>query len=100
MRILTAICELGVDELRTVPGLGGACFTLGTSAIKVLAYFIYNYEPMIDTNRSDMVVTGQMDVDLADPSKGYIAGNSVSVSMPITTNIRHKNPDADRGVAD
>ncbi|NJM40491.1 MAG: hypothetical protein HC853_06860, partial [Anaerolineae bacterium] len=96
--ILSAICELGVDDLRKVPGLGGACFTLGTSAIKILAYFLYNYEPMIDTNRSDMVVTGQIDVDLATPSAGYIAGNSVSVSMPITTNIRHKNPNAEEGL--
>jgi len=96
--ILTAICESGVDALRTVPGLGGACFTLSTSAIKVLAYFLYNYESMIDTSRSDMVVTGQIDVKLGDPSKGYIAGNSLTINMPITTNIRHKDPNPEQGL--
>jgi hypothetical protein len=53
--ILTAICELGVDDLRRVPGLGGACFTLGTVAIKAIAYALYNYDVMINTSRRDMV---------------------------------------------
>ena len=53
--ILTAICELGVDDLRKVPGLGGACFTLGTVAIKAIAYALYNYDVMIDASRNDMV---------------------------------------------
>ncbi len=96
--ILTAICELGVDELRTVPGLGGACFTLGTAAIKVIAYLFYNYDLMVDTSRSDLMVTDAPKVKLADPSKGYSAGNSVSVELPITTTVTHKEPDPAQGL--
>ncbi|MCE7989828.1 MAG: hypothetical protein DYG89_52445, partial [Caldilinea sp. CFX5] len=96
--ILTAICEAGVDALRTVPGLGGSCFTLGAGAIKVLTYLIYNYDSMINTDRADLVVMGAADINLADPSKGYVAGNTLSVYLPVTTTIVHKNPDASNGV--
>jgi len=96
--ILTAICEAGADSLRNVPGLGGSCFTLGAGAIKVLTYLIYNYDSMINTDRTDLVVMGAADINLADPSKGYVAGNTLSVNLPITTTIVHKNPDASNGV--
>ncbi len=96
--LLTLICELGVNELRTVPGLGGACFTLTTAATKYLLYMIYNYDLMVDIGRGDLMVTGAPDVTLADPSKGYVAGNAISVAMPITTTLVHKNPDPSNGV--
>lgn len=96
--ILTAICELGVDELRTVPGLDGACFTLGTSAIKVLAYSIYNYDLMINTDRSDLMVTGSPQVALADQKLGYAAGNVLTVTLPVTTTVAHKDPDPANGL--
>jgi Ca2+-binding RTX toxin-like protein len=96
--ILTSICELGVDDLRNVPGLGGACFTLGTSAIKAIAYFLYNYDLMIDTSRTDMVGTGAPRTTLADPNKGFVAGNLLSVTMPITTHVVHKSPDPSSGI--
>ncbi len=96
--ILTAICELGVDELRTVPGLGGACFTLSNVAIKAIAYLLYNYDVMVDTSRNDLVVVGSPDVTLADPSKGYVEGNALSVNLPITTTAIHKDPDPANGL--
>ncbi|MFN8440622.1 MAG: LamG-like jellyroll fold domain-containing protein [Caldilineaceae bacterium] len=96
--ILTAVCELGVDELRTVPGLGGACFTLGNGAIKVLGYLIYNYDQMVDTDRKDLVVMGGPKIALADPNKGFIQGNGISVSMPVTTTAVHKSPDPSNGL--
>jgi hypothetical protein len=96
--ILTAVCEAGVSDLRTVPGLGGACFTLGTTAIKGIAYFLYNYDLMIDTNRSDMVQTGGPTTRLADPSKGFVAGNEISITLPLTTLAVHKSPDAANGL--
>jgi hypothetical protein len=96
--LLTLICELGVSELRTVPGLDGACFTLTTAATKYLLYLIYNYDLMVDIGRSDLMVTGAPQVTLADPSKGYVAGNAIHVTMPITTTLVHKNPDPANGV--
>jgi hypothetical protein len=97
--LLTLICELGVDELRIQgPLYGGACFTLSTSAVKVLSYFLYNYDLMVDMERDDLVVTGAPDVTLADPNKGYIAGNRISVSLPVTTTLVHKDPDPENGL--
>ncbi len=96
--ILTAICELGVDDLRRVPGLGGACFTLGTTAIKLIAYALYNYDVMIDTSAQDLVSPGSPQTRLADPSRGFVAGNPISITMPITTNIAHKSPDPASGL--
>ncbi|MCL4830278.1 MAG: tandem-95 repeat protein [Caldilinea sp.] len=96
--ILTAICELGVDDLRKVPGLGGACFTLGTTAVKLIAYALYNYDVMIDTSARDLVAPGSPQTRLADPSKGFVAGNAISITMPITTNIAHKSPDPASGL--
>ncbi|MFN8445073.1 MAG: LamG-like jellyroll fold domain-containing protein, partial [Caldilineaceae bacterium] len=96
--ILTAICELGVSDLRKVPGLGGACFTLGTSFIKLVAYFIYNYDLMVDTSRSDMVVMEAPEVTLANPDLGYVTGNDLTLNIPVTTTIRHKDPDPANGL--
>lgn len=96
--ILTAICELGVDALRNVPGLGGACFTLGNAAIKGLTYSLYNYSPMIDTGRADLLATGAPNVKLTDPARGFSAGNGLSVTMAVTTTVVHKDPDPKDGL--
>jgi len=96
--LLTIICEAGVNELRQVPGLGGACFTLTTTVTKYLLYLIYNYDLMVDIGRGDLMVTGSPNVTLADPSKGYVAGNAINVSMAVTTTLLHKNPDPANGV--
>lgn len=96
--ILTAVCELGVDELRSDAFYGGACFTLGTTATKAIAYFLYNYDLMIDTNRTDLVAPGAPTSQLADPSKGFVAGNELAITMPITTHAVHKNPDPASGL--
>lgn len=96
--ILTAVCELGEDDLRDVPGMGGACFTLGTAATKAIAYLFYNYDVMIDTSRDDLVSTGAPKTQLADPSKGFVVGNDFTITMPITTHVAHKNPDPSAGL--
>jgi hypothetical protein len=99
--VLTAVCELGgkrTAALRSVAGLGGACFTLGTTAVKGIAYFLYNYDLMIDTDRTDMVQTGSPNTRLADPNKGFIAGNELTLTLPITTLAVHKSPDAANGI--
>ena len=96
--ILTAVCELGVDELRTVPGLGGSCFTLGTLAIKAIAYFLYNYDLMIETSRADLVQTGGPQTKLAEPNKGFVEGNPLSLTLPITTHAVQKSPAIANGI--
>jgi hypothetical protein len=96
--LLTLICELGVDELRNAPGLGGACFTLSTAAVKGIAYFLYNFDVMINTDRQDLMVTGAPDITLLDPNQGYRAGNQLTVALPVTTTVVHKDPDPANGI--
>src|SRR5262249_42964202 len=57
------------------------------------AYLLYNYEPMINTSRSDLMVTGAPAVTLADLSKGYVPSNTVTINLPVTTTVVHKDPD-------
>lgn len=96
--ILTLICELGVDKLRQAPGLDGACFSVTGAITKALAKILYAYDLMVDMSRSDLVVTGAPSVNLSDPSKGFVDGNSLSIGLPVTTTIVHKNPDPNNGV--
>lgn len=96
--ILTAICELGVDALRGVPGLGGACFTIGNATIKGLSYLLYQTQEMIDLSRADLIVAGVPDLALVNPDTGYTAGSQITISMPVTTTVVHKNPDPANGL--
>lgn len=96
--LLNAICEWGVSELRQVPGLGGACFSLSGMAVKGIAYNLYNYSPMIDLTRPELMTTGAPDIQLADPSKGFRAGNRITVTLPVTTIAVHKDPDPKDGL--
>src|SRR5262249_39549461 len=34
----------------------------------------------------------------ANPSKGYVAGNALNLTLPVTTTIVHKNPDLANGI--
>jgi len=97
--ILTIICEAGVDDLKNVPGLGGACFTLGTAGTKFIAKVLYSFDTMVDiehrdpvSKASDLVVTGAIGTNLHDKLKGYVAGNLIDVTLPVTTTIQHKPP--------
>jgi hypothetical protein len=96
--LLTIICELGVTDLRKAPGLGGACFTLTNAAIKGIAYFLYNYDLMVDLSRNDFIVTGSPDTTLADPSKGFVTGNALTIQLPVTTTLYHKDADPANGL--
>ncbi|NJO05067.1 MAG: hypothetical protein HC876_05800 [Chloroflexaceae bacterium] len=92
--LLVAICELGVDELRKVPGLNGACFSISGIIVAGIAKLIYAFDSMIDTSedRTDMIVLGELDLSLADQQRGYVEGNTFSVNLPITTTVVHKDP--------
>jgi hypothetical protein len=96
--LLTLICELGVKDLRDVPGQDGACFTLTGAVTKILTKLLYSYDLMVNMERTDLMLTGAPQVTLADPSKGYVGGNTVSISLPVTTTAVHKDPDPSNGV--
>lgn len=93
--LLTAICELGVDNLRTVPELNGACFTLTTSAVKTIVGLVYNNEVLIDLTLNDLMVTGAPKFTFANPDGGIVDGQQFTVTMPITTTLKAKYPDDD-----
>jgi hypothetical protein len=93
--ILTLICELGVDELRV---LGGACFTFTTAAIKAAGYFIYNSDIMVDLERDDLVTAGAPDIALLNPTQGMVGGNPLTITLPVTTTLYHKDADAKNGL--
>jgi len=95
--ILTLICDAGVDELRA-DFVDGGCFTLNAAAIKAITSLLYAYDLMVDVDHvddngnSDLVTTGSPALDLTNPGRGYGVGNSLAVSLPITTTIVHKDP--------
>lgn len=91
--ILTIICEAGVDDLRRVPGLNGACFTLNTAATAVATRLLYSFDLLVDTDRSELVVSQSPRYQLSDPSRGYVAGNTLNLSMRVTNTVVGRDPD-------
>lgn len=92
--ILTAVCELGTDSLR---GSDGACFTIGGSVVKAIASAFYDYGLLVRTDNSDLLVPGAPATQLADPNKGFVAGNDLAVTMPITNHVIQRNAYGDLG---
>src|SRR5690606_15039652 len=45
--------------------------------------------------RDDLMTTGAPSIALANPSKGLVAGNAITLSLPVTTTIYHLGPNSD-----
>ncbi len=101
--ILTAACELdeginGKTVLRKDEYYGGACVTISATVIKAIAYLLYNYDVMVDTTRTNLVQAGSPKTTLSNPDLGFVNGNSLSITFPITTTITHKDPDPENSL--
>ena len=99
--ILTVICERGVDALKNLPGMNGACFTLGGFITNIIAFAIYNFAPMVSMDEEHMrrmLVMGAPELRLSYPDKGYVAGQKISLSMPVTVTVYHQDPLAKDGL--
>ena len=83
--ILTLVCEFA----------GGSCFSIGGTVIKALADAFYSYGLFINTSNKDLMLPGGPRTTLADPSKGFVAGNDLGITMPITTHIIQQKPNSD-----
>ena len=95
--LLTLLCEYGgADSLRTE--YTGGCFTISGAVTATIVKALYNYDLMLDTQRADLVTTGGPDIDLVNPDLGYVGGNTISVTFPITTHAVHKDPDPKAGI--
>jgi Ca2+-binding RTX toxin-like protein len=99
--ILSIACSAAPAALKPpsdTPLVGGTCISISTTLIKVASYFLYNYAPMVDLTRDDLVQIGGYDIQLFDPNKGFVAGNPISLGLPITTTVRHKDPNPADGI--
>ncbi|RIK42794.1 MAG: hypothetical protein DCC55_07765 [Chloroflexi bacterium] len=92
--ILTLVCELGTDRLR---GSDGACFTIAGTIINAIASGFYSYEVMVETNNRDLIVPGSPTTSLANPDKGFVGGNNLSITLPITNTVRERGVSNDLG---
>lgn len=78
---------------------GGACFTLSTSITKVIAYFLYNYDLMVDTSRADFVQPNDVQTQLANPQRGFVPSNPVTLTFASVSNtVAFKDPDPASGL--
>ncbi|MBW7883682.1 MAG: LamG domain-containing protein, partial [Caldilineaceae bacterium] len=95
--LLTLLCEYGgADSLRF--DFTSGCFTISGAVTATIVKALYSYDLMIDTNRADLVTTGGPDIELTNPNLGYVGGNTISVTFPITTHAVHKDPDPSAGI--
>lgn len=84
--IIGIICAaVGAEDSGWCKGISGWI----TAAI---AWSFYSNSPMVDLEKSDLVVPGSPNMSLAQENKGYVAGNAVNISMDVTTNIVHADP--------
>ncbi len=83
--ILTIICK--VDGTKD-------CFTITGAITKFVASVLYSYDIMIDLQSADLRTYGTPDLVLHDKSKGYVHNAPFSLTLPITTSAKHKEPDS------
>ncbi|MCO6453542.1 MAG: hypothetical protein J5I90_22360 [Caldilineales bacterium] len=98
--ILTAILALVDVIFAIVCAVKGTeqkdCFSVTGEIIGFVTKLIYSYDLMteIDGEKNpDLMKQGAPDVTLADPVRGYVATNQLTVSIPVTTSIFHREPD-------
>jgi len=68
-------------------GLKDACFSITGIIQQMVSAMIYGSEVTVDTSRGDMIKVKKINTHLADPKKGYSAGNSLIVEMDIDTTV-------------
>ncbi len=72
------------------------CFSVTGEVIGFVTKWIYAYDLMteIDSEKNpDLMDQGAPDLNLANPLRGYVATNQLTLNMPVTTTIFHREPD-------
>jgi hypothetical protein len=64
------------------------CFSIGGAVVNFITWLFYSSKPMVEPT----IVPGNPQISLVDRNKGYAAGNSLNVTIPLTTNIVHQDP--------
>ncbi|MBI1296143.1 hypothetical protein GC175_14410 [bacterium] len=93
--LLSLICAASGDAKDALGDKDGDC-TVGTKIVTALAGYLYARDMIIELDAEKnpkLVDQGSPIVELRNPGRGYIAGNAITFTVPVTTNIVHKNPD-------
>lgn len=93
--LFTLICALSGDAKDALGNKDGDC-TVGTKIVTALAGYIYARDMMIETDAEKnpkLLDQASPVVELQTPGLGYVTSNRLDVTVPVTTNIVHKNPD-------
>jgi len=70
------------------------CFSISGAITKAIGYVLFGTDPMVNVNAPDLVTVGVPKARLNDVSLGYVAGNSLTVTLPVDTTITHSEPSA------
>ena len=71
------------------------CFSITGEVIGFVTKLVYSYDLMteIDAKENpDLMKQGSPKVKLANPARGFVATNPISISIPVTTSIFHREP--------
>ncbi|MCP4164656.1 MAG: LamG domain-containing protein [Chloroflexi bacterium] len=86
--IFAVVCAIqGTDQ--------GDCFSITGEVIGFVTKLIYSYDLMTEIDGDEnpnLMKQGAPKVSLADPIRGYVATNPISVNLPVTTTIFHRSP--------
>ncbi|NJK81827.1 MAG: hypothetical protein HC914_18985, partial [Chloroflexaceae bacterium] len=103
------LCDFGVtDNIQDVPGLEGTCFSINEGLVRGISVLLFFFDIMVDPasggtfiNESGereqipLLASGPIDTQLANEQLGYVTGNPLRFSMPVTLTIIHKVPEAE-----
>ncbi|MGD8856429.1 MAG: hypothetical protein PVG33_08895, partial [Chloroflexota bacterium] len=92
--VLVAILTF-IDLLLTflcLGGVKGTCFTISGEITNFIAELIYEFQPLIDLEKDDLVVLGDISNTFSDPDLGLVEGNDVTFETSVKTTIHHLAP--------
>ncbi len=93
--LFSLICALSGDAKDALGNKDGDC-TVGTKIVTALTGYLYARDMLIEVDAEenpDLLQQGAPIVVLQNPGLGYITSNRLDLTVPVTTNIVHKDPD-------
>ena len=84
----TLFCDTGVVDRQK----DGSCFTIGGAFAEAVGKEIYKFGTVVNIKDPDIIVAGVPDFTLTNIDKGFVVGSTASITLPVTTTVKHKNP--------
>ncbi|MEM8858974.1 MAG: LamG-like jellyroll fold domain-containing protein, partial [Chloroflexota bacterium] len=66
------------------------CFTISGEITSWLAGHIYQYDTLIDLKEDDLITVGDFQTLFSEPNLGLIAGNELTMRLPVDIKIKNK----------